>query len=87
VVEQVEVDLKRWWVLLNWVLESEWVRGKSTISENKTGRLEKQSAKQSRESEEAINYIYNEGNATNPKKNFQNLVSKRCIIISCDLSF
>lgn len=53
-VERAEVDLRRWWVLLNWVLEREWVRGKSTISENETERLEKQSAKQSREIEAAI---------------------------------
>jgi hypothetical protein len=40
---------------LNWVLEREWVKGISTISENETQRLEKQSTKQSKESEEAIN--------------------------------
>lgn len=48
------MDLRRWWVLLNWVLDRECVRGKSRISENETERLEKQSMIQSKESEEAI---------------------------------
>lgn len=53
--ERADVDLRRWWVLLNWVLEREWVRGKSTISENETERPEKQSTKQRKKSEEAMN--------------------------------
>lgn len=48
------MDLRRWWVLLNWVLDRECVRGISRISENETERLEKQSMIQSKESEEAI---------------------------------
>ena len=31
--ERVEVNLRRWWVLLNWVLEREWVRGRRTMAE------------------------------------------------------
>lgn len=30
-MERVEVDLRRWWVLLNWVLEIECVKGNRMV--------------------------------------------------------